>query len=176
MDQEKMLKLFQNLGNLKQVQRQGWLRCGVNDPESVADHTYGTAVISMVLGDIMGLDTEKMMRMALLHDLPEILTGDITPYDEITSAEKHEKEKTAINSLFNDIPNGNRYISLWQEYENGDSAEAVVVRNIDKFEMALQAKEYQKNCPEDELSEFFNDVEKSLIDPEIKKLYYELTK
>ena len=74
---------------LKKIPRQGWIdKAGISesvDPESVADHSnqYSVAVMAMLFGDNAKMDTCKMIRMALLHDIAESITGDLTP--EMTS-------------------------------------------------------------------------------------------
>ena len=72
-------------------------------PESVADHSYRTALMAMVFSDIRGLDTEKAVKMALLHDLPEALVGDSIP-GERTPAEKKRMESAAMRTLLSDLP------------------------------------------------------------------------
>ena len=69
---------------LKKIPRQGWIdKAGISNPESVADHSYSMTVMAMMFGDNAGMDTCKMIRMALLHDIVESITGDLTP--EMTS-------------------------------------------------------------------------------------------
>ena len=83
---------FQKVLELKNVPRRGWKeKLGIDNPESVADHSYSTTVISMILSDMEGLNSEKIIRMALLHDLAESIIGDITP-DHITKSEKSAKK------------------------------------------------------------------------------------
>ncbi|MGE4650712.1 MAG: HD domain-containing protein, partial [Myxococcota bacterium] len=73
-------KFFQKVLELKNVPRQGWKeKLEIINPESVAEHSYSTATISMVLSDLKGLNTEKIIKMALLHDLAESIIGDIIP-------------------------------------------------------------------------------------------------
>jgi putative hydrolase of HD superfamily len=73
---------------LKTVPRQGWInKLGIKDPESVADHCYSMAVMAMVFSDLKKLDTEKIIKMTLLHDLAEAITGDLTP-DDATRSKK----------------------------------------------------------------------------------------
>jgi len=92
-------KFFQKVLELKNVPRQGWKeKLEIDNPESVADHSYSTTVLSMILSDMKGLDTEKIIRMALLHDLAESITGDIIP-DHITKNEKITKENHAIKQI-----------------------------------------------------------------------------
>ena len=61
---------FQKVLLLKTIPRQGWKeKLEINHPESVADHSYTVSTMSMVLSDLEGLNTEKIMKMAHIHDL-----------------------------------------------------------------------------------------------------------
>jgi len=138
-------EFFQKVLELKNVPRQGWKeKLEIINPESVADHTYSTAVISMVLSDIEGLDSEKIIRMALLHDLSESVTGDITP-NNITKNEKARKENIAMKQILKNLPDKitEPYFEIWNEYQKNSSQESRLLHDIDKLEMAFQAKFYQ---------------------------------
>ena len=90
---------------LKRVLRKGWKsKVGIEHPESVADHTYSTALMAMVFSDIHGLDTEKILKMALLHDLAESITGDFMP-EEISKENKETAENEAIKEILAKLPN-----------------------------------------------------------------------
>jgi len=93
-----MLSLIITAGKLKGIKRKGWVRIGIKDAESVACHVYRVAFISMILGDMLSLDCEKLIKMALLHDLAEAIVGDITPY-EMKEKERKEIERKAMEKL-----------------------------------------------------------------------------
>ncbi len=171
MKDAELLKLFHNIGKLKTTVRAGWLRCGVPDPESVAEHAFRAAFMAMIYGEILKLDTCKLLKMALLHDLAEAKIGDITPHDGLTIEEKRSLEEAAVKELLNKIPNGAEYIALWLEYDQQKSTEAKVLKNLDKLEMALQACEYQQTFPEKDLSEFLKDVEKQLNIDKVREIF-----
>ena len=79
-----LLNFFQKVLDLKNIPRQGWKdKLQTDNVESVAEHTYSTAIMSMIYSDLHELDTEKIIKMALLHDLSESIIGDLTP-DEIS--------------------------------------------------------------------------------------------
>ena len=78
-----MLELLRAVGRLKALPRQGWVDRGIPSPESVADHTYRSAMMAWLLGGAAGLDTNRLVKLALLHDLPEVEAGDATPYGKI---------------------------------------------------------------------------------------------
>ena len=172
-DDKKLIKLFQIVSELKNIRRAGWVRAGIpeTEVESVADHTFRTVFLAMVFGDILNLNSEKLMKMALLHDLAEVHIGDITPYDEITTKEKRDKESKAIRDILSDIPNNDEYLTLWHEFEQQVNDEAILIKNLDKLEMALQTAEYQTKFADIDLSEFFVDAEKQLNIPEVRKLF-----
>ena len=57
---------FQRAANLKNISRQGWIdKLSINNPESVADHTFSMAVIGMVISDLENLNSEKILKMIL---------------------------------------------------------------------------------------------------------------
>lgn len=163
---------------MKKEHRQGWVaKVGIPDPESVADHSFRTALIAMLLGDSRGLDTGKMMRMALIHDLGEAIIGDLTPLDAAKIETKKQDENEAIEEIFSTLPEQLRekYLHLWQEYRDGSSEEAQLVSDADKLEMVLQASEYEKEgYPKEMLSEFKASAVKRTRDPEILNIIHQL--
>ena len=169
-----LLELFKQAGGLKRLDRAGWLRRGIEDPESVADHSYRMALLAMFTGDRLGLDSSKMTRMALIHDLGELLIGDITPEDGVSPEEKRKMEKEAVGRLLEPLPEGEGYISLWTEFEEGESKEARIVRDLDKLEMALQALEYQERHPDKDLEEFISAADEEIETEEVQRLFDEL--
>jgi putative hydrolase of HD superfamily len=121
----------------------------------VADHVFAVAMLSMLVVDthFAELEREKVLRMALLHDLGEVYAGDITPADGVTREEKHRLEEAAIHRLLTDLEGGDAYLALWEEYETGVTPEARLVRQVDRLEMALQAVVYERRTGVD-LGEF----------------------
>src|SRR5436190_1274118 len=71
---------------------------GVRDPESVADHSYGMALLALVAPLPAGVDRDRLIRLALVHDLAEARVGDLTP-GELPRAEKHAREAAAMRDL-----------------------------------------------------------------------------
>ncbi|MDH5624081.1 MAG: HD domain-containing protein, partial [Candidatus Bathyarchaeota archaeon] len=74
-----LVEFLETAGRLKRTPRAGWVDAGIQQPESVADHTFRTSIVCMIYADMEGLDQLKLLRMALIHDLPEAITGDLTP-------------------------------------------------------------------------------------------------
>lgn len=151
---------------LKSVPRIGWLLRGVRDVESVASHTYGVAVIALLLADRarergMKVDVERMLRMALLHDLTEARTGDLP-----STIKKYfgKKNVAAADDLIADEmfaqlgPLGDSYRELWREYEHRQCIESKLVKAADKFDLLLQSIEYEKGGAKS-LAEFWESAD-----------------
>ncbi len=168
---DNLVKFFRISGRLKRVQRSGWVEVGVNSPESVADHTFRTAVLCMIFSDLEGLDGLKMLRMALIHDLPEVITGDLTPSEK--TGEAKEREDAAMKQLLVLLPKRlrERYLKIWCEYAECKTKEAKAVRELEKLEMALQAKEYEMAQPSLRgLERFVESADRVITSPEVRKL------
>jgi putative hydrolases of HD superfamily len=139
-----LFDFFYLASELKKVPRKGWKnKVGIENPESVADHSYLTAIMAMVLSDSKKLDTEKILKMALLHDLAESITGDFMP-EEISKENKKISEKDAMKEILSKLPINiaDEYDKVWQEYLQADTKESVLLHEIDKLEMAIQATKY----------------------------------
>ena len=123
---------------LKDLPRAGWLRVGIEHPESVAAHSWGMACLAAVLSPDE-LDLKRVLLLCIAHDLPEIIAGDITPHDGISAIEKKKREHSAAKELLSDFP---VLMSAWKEYEENLTPEAHFVHQLDKLDMGLQAKRY----------------------------------
>ena len=163
---------------LKTIPRQGWIeKLSIKNPESVADHTFSMAIIGMVLSDSQKYNTERILKMILLHDLAESITGDFTP-EQKSKQEKVILENNTFDKILKQLPENLReqYFSLWQEYQKNDSKEANFVHQIDKLEMALQAKIYSKQIKSyEDLIPFFDSAQREIQDPSLLKLFNQIS-
>jgi putative hydrolase of HD superfamily len=168
-----ILNFFNTAANLKKISRQGWIdKLSLERPESVADHTFSMAIMGMIFSDLGNYNTEKILKTILLHDLAESVIGDIPP-EQISKKEKNKLENKAIKSIFSKLPSSlqKQYSLLWQEYQANNSKEARIVHQLDKIEMALQAKIYSKDGhSKEKLSSFLNSVKDEIVDPKLLKL------
>jgi putative hydrolase of HD superfamily len=137
-------KFLYEMGQLKRVKRSGWWVAGVKDPESVAEHTFRTAVIAYLLARLEGADTGKAVLMALFHDLPETRTNDahriVRRYADWTHVDKKamsEQGKRLPDEVANEV------LSFFEEFEKEISPEAKLARDADLLECLVQAREYQ---------------------------------
>jgi len=135
---------------LKNIRRTGWLERGVSDPESVASHSFMTTLIALVLGlRWKSIHLEKALKLAIAHDLPESVVGDLISKEywndggSVSRKKKLKLERKAMKKLSEEAECPELF-EFWEEYENGNSEEADFVREIDKFEMICQAIKYKK--------------------------------
>ena len=142
---------------LKQLPRTGWVRSGVHNPESVASHSWGMAILALKLAP-KKLDLAKVLSMCLVHDLPEVRVGDLTPHDDIS--DKAENEHNAMSNI------APQWLELFEEYEACESEESRFVKQIDKLDMGLQAILYQ-NQQDIVLSEFIESAKSKLSNKEL---------
>jgi putative hydrolases of HD superfamily len=156
-DSRSLLQFFIMSGRLKAELRRGWVtKLGMDRPESVADHSYRTALITLFFSDSLGLDTGRALRLALLHDLPEAIVGDATP-EERSGKGKTDMETQAMDELLSELSEEQRalYRESWQEFIDGKTPEARLVHQVDKLEMAIQAWEYANEMGDPALAKEF---------------------
>lgn len=130
---------------LKDERRTGWQLRGIEDPETVAGHSWGVSLLCLAYGDRAGIDTDRALALAVVHDLAEAETGDVAtradPDDQsVSAAEKDTREREAIGSLAEPLA----FLPLWEEYEARESPEARFVKDMDLIDMCLQALVYER--------------------------------
>ena len=126
----------------------------------------------MVIAEQKGLNSNKALKMALLHDLAESVTGDYMP-DDLSKKTKIDKEAKAMKNILAKLPPKMRssYSRLWKEYKNMSSKEARLVHQIDRLEMAFQASDYLKKGYDFQLLEqFFLSAKVGIRDKELLKM------
>ena len=160
--------------NLKNISRQGWIdKLSITHPESVADHSYSMAIMAMVISDLENYNSEKIIKMVLLHDLAESQIGDFTP-DQISKEKKENLENNAFGEIIKNLPDSikSQYCEIWNEYQSQISIESQIVQQIDRLEMALQAKIYQKQgSSKEDIKPFLESAKTSITHPKLKELF-----
>lgn len=158
------LIFFELVSRLSEIKRQGWLDRGIKHPESVADHSYQVAVMTMLEAERKGLDSQRAVKMALIHDLPEIYAGDTTPHQHLPEAqreevifhkwrppseealkEKRNKEEEALQRIARELPaqRSASIVELWRELNEEQTEESKLVHRMDRMQRLLQAKKYR---------------------------------
>ena len=173
-----MTDFLQAICGLKNIPRSGWICHGVSlqDVESVADHTFSTCALSAALAELetkMGnrVKVETVLKMALFHDLAEVLTFDISKaYLEYLGPRgqriKNEVEAAATKQLGSALrPFGlsGNYAKLSEEYAVGKTIESRIVHAADGLDILLQVLNLRRRgYPEATLRDLWNMTMKKL--------------
>jgi putative hydrolase of HD superfamily len=196
-----MLDFLHAVGALKNLPRQGWLDRRISEPESVADHIYRVTMMAWALGSAAGLDTQRLVKLALVHDLPEAIAGDATPYLDIVSGgtevdravatwrevmtpeelaaarhRKYEAEADGLAQLCGTLPPAlaDELTELWEEYAERRSPEARFAAEVDKLEALLQAIEYRDAGEPADVENFLQSAREAVEHPVLRALLAEL--
>lgn len=130
------------MGALKRAKRSGWWIVGVKDPETIAEHSFRTAVIGSVLAMMEGADPARVALLCTFHDTQETRVGDI-PWVGRRYLTAAKNEAVTADQLADSHPSVAAGIqTIVDEYENGDSREVLVAHDADKLECVIQGLEY----------------------------------
>jgi len=182
-----LINFLAELMRLKSTPRIGWLLRGVRDVESVAAHSFGVAVIAMLLADRarargVEVNVERLLRMALLHDLTETRTGDLpsTIKRYFGKAAIKAADEAIAKEIFTELGDlRESYLELFFDYEHRLSIESRLVKAADKLDLLVQSREYEKGGARS-LQEFWDTADSDFaglgIDDLISDLVEELKK
>lgn len=137
--------------SLQKLKRTGWVERGVENPESVKEHTEALLALAQELLPALS-DEEKdhLIEMLEVHDWPEATYGDevileLKPNDQKDKiAQKFEDEKRALQAICEDLPNGEEILKLWLRFETSDDVAATFARQLDKYQAVEKALEYEE--------------------------------
>jgi putative hydrolases of HD superfamily len=155
--------LYARILSLKLLPRTGWLQRGTPIVESVAEHSFGVATLALIVGNIEpNIDHGRLLSIALLHDAAEALLGDLPASARrlIGPEIKQQAERRAMAELFGALPHSQEYNDLWEEYAQGSSREARLVKALDQVEMLAQALAYER-AGSRALDEFWEHIDQS---------------
>ena len=149
-----MLSILADLQRLKRLDRTGWVLRGLPPgAESVASHSFGVALAAMLLADEAAargveVDTERVLRLALLHDVAEARTGDMprTVADYYGKDVRKRAERAAFDDMTRDLGEGRAasYSELHEDYEERASLEARLVKAADIVDLLAQALTFER--------------------------------
>jgi putative hydrolase of HD superfamily len=151
--EKRILDFLEEVLRLKRTPRSGWWYYGIEEPESVADHTFGVLIWTYLLIKFLRkegykLNMEKALLIALFHEIGEAKLGDLHLEARKYLGENYisEAERRAVEDISSLLPGGDAEISeLWNSFENRNSLEAKVVRAADKLELLFQVFLYEKS-------------------------------
>ena len=164
---KRLLAFWLHISKLQKLQRTGWVRCGVREPETVASHMYRMAMMGLLV------EGPEAAMISLSHDMAECVIGDITPHCKVSPEEKALRELTAFKDLVKGLPGfvvGDLLGSFkrYEDQKEGDEV-AKLVKDLDKFDMIVQAWEYEKRDKKGAyLQQFFDSTKTSFKTPLVK--------
>lgn len=164
-----MVHKYENIENfynvylkLQDIKRTGWVMRNVpaEKLETVADHTLQVVVLATTLCHEFKLnfDISKLVQMCFIHDLGEIIIGDVAVIDK-NYEEKKQYENEAVTNLLEPLSDETSkwYLSLWNELNDRETELAKFVYQIDKIDAVMRAKKYAQDYNRPELfDEFYN--------------------
>ena len=141
---EKIFNFLHKIENLKSTLR--YLSTKSGRKESTAEHSWRLAIFTFVIADELNLDFDKFhaVKIAIVHDLAEALTGDIDAIKiaegEVTKEEKQKLEMEAMIDIKETLPEkiGDEIYNLWKEYEDCKTKESKFIKALDKLETLTQ--------------------------------------
>ena len=147
------------------------------DADSSADHSWRLALMTFIIADEINLciDKFKAVKIAIVHDLPEAITGDIAYMKiyngKMSKEEKQKKEIEAMKKLKSLLPEkvGKEINELWEEYEYSKTKEALFVKALDKMETLAHIIEKGKRYTDLDLIATYTDKHVKNF-PELKKV------
>ena len=135
---DRIAEFLFEVGMLKRTPRSGWQFLGTGS-ESVADHVFRATMIAFVLGRMGGtVDADRVLRLALVHDLPETRTGDL---NYVNQKYVQADEARAAADMTKGLPFSDELGDLLTEYREEQTPEAILAHDADQLEMLLQLKE-----------------------------------
>ncbi len=194
-----LVRFLHLAGGIKRLPRSGWLDRGMDplDCESVADHSWRVCLLAWVAATWAdaSLDLDRVIRLALIHDLAEALAGDETPYDRDAvasldaearaafldrrhlpdgerSRRKAAAERAAFERMTASLPPAIReeFAALRDELAARETPEARFVKDADRLETFLQSREYARELPGFPVASFAAEVAETIADPDAATL------
>lgn len=145
--EENVLRFYVLCNKLKNVIRTGWTDWKVNRDriESVAEHVYSVQMLALAMKSEYqyDIDIEKVIKMLAVHELEEILIGDLTLF-QISSEEKEKIGHEAVKTVLKDLIDKEEIINLITEFDERKTKEARFAFYCDKLECDLQCKLYDE--------------------------------
>ncbi len=190
---KKLIKFIIAVGKVKKVDRKGWVLRGIKKPESLASHSFRSALMAWVFSSRRRMNQEAAILMAVTHDLFTASLGDVTPYDEavkkssrkqktkiveglpwlgskahkeIIAKERLKRESLGLHEVLKYLPDRQRHVLkyYWLAYKTGTSKEGKFFSQVDRIEALFQALEYQTKNKKIPITSFWLQLKELLDD------------
>lgn len=148
---DNILEFYLTSTKLKYLIRSGWDKdhWDVLAPrlESVAEHVYGTCILAIAMDSEydFNIDINKVIKMLVIHEIGEVIIGDITPFENVSIEEKNKIEHEAVMKILSPLSKCEEYYDLMIEFDKHETKESIFAYYCDKMEADIQSKYYQDN-------------------------------
>jgi putative hydrolase of HD superfamily len=159
------------LGHLRRIKHEGWRIVGVDDPDSVAEHSLRAAQIAFVLASMEGKDPYKVCAMAVFHDMGECRIGDL--HKIAARYVEADEERVVKDQTISLGETGKDIFDMWNQIDNRLTPEGIIAKDADYLEQAFLAREYVEKGYR-HAQEWINNVRDALQTESAKKLIDEL--
>lgn len=199
----RFINLFTKAGELKKKKQRGFVLRDIDNPPTVAAHSFRETLMAWLLSGDTGLSQAKVFKLISLHDFIAGSAGDLTPYEpyledlekeedkkevfkewvqlpkekkEDFAQKKARKEQDKLGQLFSDVPREaeKEAKELWQEYENLNSREAQFVYQIDMLEIFMQALQYWEDEEDFDIEPWWHQMKEVIHHPKLLEFLQEL--
>ena len=172
---QEIFRFYYNNMELEKNERTGWDNEHwdiIGKRESVADHIYGTIILSLAMADNYEKDInlDKVLQTLLIHEIGEIEIGDKTPFD-MTKEEKARLEHKAMQHVLGNLSDEDEMYKSLLEFDEEEKKEAEFAHRCDKLEADIQSKIYEDNGKQKSLDEQQNNV--AFKSPKVQKMIQE---
>jgi putative hydrolases of HD superfamily len=133
------LEFLYEIGAIRLIQRQ-WHRFHMSTVGDLADHHFRVLWLSLLIArrENADVDTAKMMKMALVHDIAESRTGDA---DYLARQYVERNEALGISDMLADTTLEKEFLDLWHEYEKRECLESKIIKDADNLDVDLEIRE-----------------------------------
>lgn len=134
------LEFLFEIGRLRFYQR-SWQRFFNTRVSNDAEHTFRVVWLALMIAKKESgndVDREKIMKMALVHDINESRSGDV---DYISRLYTEQKEEDAIEDMLEDTVFEDEFVKIWKEFEKKETLEAKIVKDADNLDIDLEIME-----------------------------------
>ena len=139
-----VLEFYALTNKLKAIIREGWKqwRVSADRVESIAEHVYSTCMLAIAIDSEFnyGVDLYKVVFMLAIHELEEIIIGDITPFSDLK--DKKCNGRAAVAKILGKLVKAKEISSIIDEYVANETKEAKFAKWVDKLDAGLQCKIY----------------------------------
>ena len=146
----KLYLIFDMLGDLK---RSGPIQWQIDRfrTEDIKDHVFDLILMTKLLKPYLPsyVDTNRMIDYAIIHDLEEVITGDITTFEGITKEEKNRVDKIAMNYLIKEYGDLMHINALSNDYLDKVDIESKILHMLDKVNSSIAFLKYDSESKVD---------------------------